>query len=85
MPEGEVRFETDNQNEFVRGPEKSGFDLVGGMVQAGLVSTREEATYVMIGIVFFVLVIAGFFLFRSVGGGLPPPPPVAYSGSATSL
>lgn len=77
MPEGQVQFQTDNQNEFGRPPSDTSTDLTGKMVAWGLVSTRTEAQYVMIGVAILGFVGAFFFFFSSVGGSntVPPPPP----------
>ena len=75
MPEGQVQFQTDNQNEFGRPPRDTSADITGKMVAWGLVSTRTEAQYVMIGVAALAFVAAFFFFFTSVGGSSAPPPP----------
>lgn len=69
-----VRFENQGE-EYGPPPTSSSFDLTSFMTRTGLVSTRQEAQYVMIGVA--VLAFAGaFFLFvRSTGDDVPPPPP----------
>ncbi|MDP2648602.1 MAG: hypothetical protein Q8P19_01740 [bacterium] len=76
MSEG-IQFENQGE-EFGTPPQKSGFDLASRMVSWGLVSSRKEAEYAMIGVAALALLIAAFFFFRGVGGGsVPPPPPVS--------
>ncbi len=50
-------------------------DITGKLVAWGLVSSRTEAQYVMIGIAALALVVAVFFFGRAVAGGDAPPPP----------
>ena len=71
----DLRFDT-GDNEFASTRDtSSGFDLAGKLVEWGLVSDRQQATYVLIGTGVLALIIA-FFLFRSSGSDLPPPPPI---------
>lgn len=64
----------DSQSEFARPPEQpSGFDLSGKLVEWGLVSNRQEATYVLIAIGVLAVIVA-FFVFRVGGGGSDAPP-----------
>jgi hypothetical protein len=64
------------ENEFGRPPVASaGFDITGKLVGWGLVSTRQQAEYVLIGLGVLVLIIA-FFVYHGTGSSLPPPPPV---------
>lgn len=71
----DLRFDT-GDTEFASSRETSaGLDLAGKLVAWGLVSDRQQATYVLIGAGVLALIIA-FFLFRSSGSDLPPPPPV---------
>jgi hypothetical protein len=70
-----VRFDSDQQNEF--GPpvaRQGGFDLVGFLVQTGMVQDRQMAQYVLIGIAALAFV-AMFFVFWSGNKQTPPPPP----------
>ena len=72
---GDVRFDTDQQDEFAS-PRASqgGFDLVGLLVRTGMVENRQMAQYILVGIA--VLAFFGiFFMFWSRGGSTPPPPP----------
>lgn len=55
--------------------QKAGFDLSGMLVSWGLVSSRQEATYVLIAIGALAL-IAAFFIYQASAGSTPPPPPV---------
>ena len=73
-PEGQVQFQSDNANEFGRPRKESGFDLTGSLVRAGLVSSRDEAQYVLIAIAVLAVVGAGFFFFRSGGSSVPTQP-----------
>ncbi|OGG53671.1 hypothetical protein A3H16_01430 [Candidatus Kaiserbacteria bacterium RIFCSPLOWO2_12_FULL_53_8] len=69
----EMQFETDNQNEFGRPPSNSGgFNLTGKLVSWGLVSTEQEAQYVLVGISVLALVVAAYFVFSGGGGSAPP-------------
>ena len=62
---GEMQFQTDDQNEFGRPPQQSaGADLTGKLVTWGLVSNRQQAEYMMIGLAVLIAVIA-FFVYRS--------------------
>jgi hypothetical protein len=70
----DVRFENQGQ-EFGRPPVESGFDITGKLVSWGLVSSRAEAQYVMIGIIVLAFAGAAFFFFSLGGSGAPPPPP----------
>ncbi len=46
----DVQFDQDNANEFGRPPQSGGFDMTGKLIQWGIVSSRDEAQYVLIGI-----------------------------------
>jgi|GEM_PF-2495755 hypothetical protein len=73
----DVQFENQGE-EFGRPPQSSAFDLTGAMVRWGLVSTRQQAEYVMIALAVVAFLIAAYFLFTGGGSGsIPPPPPVA--------
>lgn len=68
----DLQFDT-GQNEF--GPprvEKSGMDISGKLVEWGLVSNRQEASYVLIAIAVLAL-IAAYFLYSSLSGGSDVP------------
>lgn len=70
----DLQFNT-GENEFGAPPQApQGTDMASRLVQWGLVSDRQQATYALIGIGVLALVVA-FFLIRSSGGDLPPPPP----------
>ena len=74
--QGQVRFDSDSQNEFGAPPQREGgMDIVGGLVSAGLVKSRQEAQYVLVAIAVLALVVGAYFFFHSFGGGSAPPPP----------
>ncbi|OGG78146.1 hypothetical protein A3F56_03645 [Candidatus Kaiserbacteria bacterium RIFCSPHIGHO2_12_FULL_55_13] len=65
---GDLRFDSDQQEEF--GPpaaRPSGSDLTGKLIAWGIVSNRQQAEYVMIGLAVLIAVIA-FFVYRSTSG-----------------
>lgn len=74
-PEGSGVHFQDQGEEFGHPPTESGTDLTGKLVSWGLVSSRQEAQYVMIGVAVFAFIIAVFFFGRAVAGGDAPPPP----------
>lgn len=76
-PQGSgVQFESQG-DEFGRPPQRSnGFDITGKLVQWGLVSSQQEAQYVLAAVAAAVLLVAGFFMFHS-GSSVPPPPPIS--------
>lgn len=74
MPPNQVQFENQGE-EFGRPPVENGFDITGKLVSWGLVSSRQEAQYVMITVAVLALVAAFFLFTRSGGGGEAPPPP----------
>ena len=62
---GDLRFDTD-QEEFARPVSPtSGTDFTGMLVTWGLVSNRQQAEYVMIGLAVVIAIIA-FFVYRSI-------------------
>jgi len=62
----EMRFE-DQGEEFGPPPQRSsGFDLTGLIIKWGLVSSRKEAEYVMIGVGVVALLAAAYFVFTSL-------------------
>jgi len=62
---GDLRFDTD-QEEFTRpASPTSGGDFTGKLVAWGLVSNRQQAEYVMIGLAVVIAIIA-FFVYRSI-------------------
>ncbi len=71
----DVSFENQGE-EFGSPPRSGGFSLSGLLVKWGLVSSRQEAQYVLLAIGVLAFVIAVYF-FVSLSGGdtLPPPPP----------
>lgn len=70
----DLRFET-GDNEFATSrATPQGTDITGKLIAWGLVSDRQQASYLLIGIAVLALIIA-FFLIRSSGSDLPPPPP----------
>jgi len=65
---GDLRFDTDQQEEFGRPAEQSkGSDFTGKLITWGLVSNRQQAEYVMIGLAVLIAVVA-FFVYRSTSG-----------------
>ena len=73
--QGGVQFQADDANEFGRPPSASGgFDITGKLVEWGLVSSRDEAQYVLIGIGVVVLLVAVFIFWKSGGSGELQPP-----------
>ena len=62
----DVEFNEDQADEFGRPPSRSSSDFTGKLIKWGLVSSRQEAEYVMIGIGIAVAVLA-FFVYRSTG------------------
>ena len=65
---GDLRFDSDQQEEFGRSAGKtSGSDLTGKLIAWGIVSNRQQAEYVMIGVAILVAVVA-FFVYRSASG-----------------
>ena len=68
----DMQFDTPD-NEFGRPPvAKEGMDISGALVKWGLVSSRTEAQYVLIGIAVLALVGAVFLYYRSGGSSVPP-------------
>ena len=79
-----VRFENQG-DEYGPAPVRSGgFDLRGMLVRWGLVSSTQEAEYVLIAVAVVALLIAAFFFFRGTGNSAPPPAPVAGSPQTSS-
>lgn len=67
----DLRFDTPD-NEFGRPPTREqSFDLAGKLVEWGMVGSREQATYVLIGAAALAIVAAFFFL-GSGGSDAPP-------------
>jgi hypothetical protein len=61
-------------NEFGAPPSQSiGTDITGKIVAWGLASNREQAQYVLVGVVAVLLVLA-FILYKMVSGGSSAPP-----------
>ena len=74
---GEIQFE-DQGEEFGRPPERaSGFDLTGKLVEWGIVSTGEQAQYILLGAAVLAMLAAAYLFFHSGGSSLPPPPPIS--------
>jgi hypothetical protein len=68
----DLQFDTDQTNEFGAPPtSSSGEGLADKFIKWGLVSSRQQAEYLMLGIAGLVLIIA-IFVFTS-GGSEPPP------------
>lgn len=62
---GDLRFDSDQQEEFGRPAGNTpGGDLTGKLIAWGVVSSRQQAEYVMIGLAVLIAVIA-FFVYRS--------------------
>ena len=56
---GEMRFDSDSENEFGAPPtENAGVDFTGKLVQWGVASNRKQAESVMIGLAVVVIIIA---------------------------
>ena len=55
------------------------FDLTSKLVSWGLVSTPQEAQYVLIAVAVIAVLIAGYLLIGAVGGGGHTPPPLPVS------
>ena len=53
----EMRFENQGE-EFGRPPTESGVDFTGKLVKWGLVSSRQEAQYVLVGIAVLAIILA---------------------------
>ncbi len=62
---GDLRFDSE-RDEFSR-PESPKTDLTGMLITWGLVSNRQQAEYVMIGLAVVIALIA-FFVYRSSTG-----------------
>lgn len=78
----QVRFENQG-DEFGAPPQRGGgMDLSAALVRSGLVSSAEQAQYVLVGIAVLIFLFAGYFFFRSGGGSAPPPPPPNMAPSA---
>ena len=64
---GDLRFDSD-QEEFSRPAGRaSESDFTGKLVAWGIVSNRQQAEYVMIGLAVLIAIIA-FFVYRSTSG-----------------
>ncbi len=62
---GDLNFDTE-KDEFGRPPSRdSGGDFTGKLITWGLVSTRQQAEYVMVGLAVAIVIIA-FFVYRSI-------------------
>ena len=72
---GELRFDSDQQNEFVRPIQQSGFDLTGRIVAWGLAKNRRQAEYVLIAVVVLALIVIWWFGFRGGAEVVPAPVP----------
>jgi hypothetical protein len=72
---GDIQFESDRENEFGAPAQgRSGFDLVGLLVQTGLVENRQMGQYILVGVAVLAFAVM-FFVFFSSGRQTPPPPP----------
>ncbi len=60
----DVQFQSDDQSEFGSPPSRSGTDLTGKLIKWGIVSSRQQAEYVMIGLAILIAILA-FFVYRS--------------------
>lgn len=72
---GEVRFENPGEEYGPSPVASSGFDMSGMLVKWGLVSSRKEAEYILIGIGILALVIAVFVYMSSLGSSNVPTQP----------
>ncbi|MDO8576459.1 MAG: hypothetical protein Q7R90_04030 [bacterium] len=62
---GDLRFDSDQQEEFGRpAGSASGGDLTSKFIAWGIVSNRQQAEYVMIGLAILIVIVA-FFVYRS--------------------
>jgi hypothetical protein len=68
-----MQFNT-GTDDFARPPAApSGSDIAGKLVQWGLVSTRQEASYVLIAVAVLAVLVASYFLFFGGSGSDVPP------------
>lgn len=64
---GDLRFDSEG-DEFTRSPSQdAGRDFTGMLITWGLVSNRQQAEAVMIGLAIAIVIIA-FFVYRSTTG-----------------
>ena len=69
-----VQFSSEG-DDYGAAPQRSeGFDLTGKLVNWGLVSSREEAQYVLIAVAVIAILVAGYLVIHSLGGNSAPPP-----------
>jgi hypothetical protein len=61
---GDMQFDQDNAGEFGSPPTASDGGITATLIKWGLVSTEQEAQYVLIGVAVVALVLA-FFLVKS--------------------
>jgi len=71
----DLQFENQTNEFGVPPQERPGSDLTDMLIKWGLVSSRKEAEYALVGVAILALVIA-YFVYGSLGGSAPPPPPV---------
>ncbi|KKW19585.1 MAG: hypothetical protein UY63_C0010G0019 [Parcubacteria group bacterium GW2011_GWA2_51_10] len=64
----DMKFQSDEWDEFGRPRARSGFDLTAWLIKSGLVSNRKSAEYLLLGIVVVAVFIGGFFFFSGGEG-----------------
>lgn len=62
----DVQFDSDQTNEFGKPPQQKA-DFASKIISWGLVSSRKQAEYAMIGLAIVIIIIA-FFVYRAAGG-----------------
>jgi len=70
----DIRFSSDQNDEFGRPAGRRGFNLGGMLIRWGIAKNRQQAEYVMLGIVALVFVAIFFLLWGSGSPEIPPPP-----------
>ena len=70
----DIRFSSDQNDEFGRPAGRRGFDLGGMLIRWGIAKNRQQAEYVMLGIVVLTFVAIFFLLWGSGSPEIPPPP-----------
>ena len=65
---GDLRFDSDNADEFRRpSSQEAGTDFTGKLVTWGIVSNRQQAEYLMIGLAIAIALLAYFVYSSSTG------------------
>lgn len=68
----DIRFSSDQSDEFGRPAGRRGFDLGGMLIRWGIAKSRQQAEYVMIGIVVVTFIVIFFLLWGSGSPEIPP-------------